>query len=235
MVSKSRITPLHKIPTVRSKLSGVVIAKCIRNLLKREGRLKYSKQYFIVDSEIIRAMIQKDSYGFNTFVALRIGEIQEASNLSDWYWVDEKLCIVDWLTRGKSPKELGEDSLWQRGPDFLRLPEDQWPVKQDGPTSDLPEQIRAVMLTVAKEEETLSNRIDINRFSTHTKLLHVTTRILAMYKPHPQYSFANAARSLTPQNLEEAERFWITDAQKSIKFQLERGDLNLLSPSQEPD
>ena len=90
-------------------------------------------------------MIQKDSYGFNTFVALHIGEIQEATNPSDWYWVDGKLNISDWLTRGKSPKELSEDSLWQRGPDFLRLSEDQWPVKQDGPTSDLPEQIEAVM------------------------------------------------------------------------------------------
>ena len=56
-----------------------------------------------------------------------------------------------------------------------------------------------------------------------------------MYKPHPQYSFANVARSLTPQNLEEAERFWITDAQKSVESQLERGDFNCLCPSQGSD
>ena len=74
---------MRKISTVRSELSCTVIAKRIRNLLKRECRFKYSKEYFIVDSEIIRAMIQKDSYGFNTFVALRIGEIQKATNLSD--------------------------------------------------------------------------------------------------------------------------------------------------------
>ena len=143
--------------------------------------------------------------------------------------------ISDWLTRGKSPKELGEDSLWQKGPDFLRLPEDQRPVKQDGPISDLPAQIKDVMSTVAKDEETLSDRIAINRFSTYTKLLHVTARILAMYKPNRQYSFANAARNLTPHNLKEAERLWITDAQKSMKSQLERGDFNRLCPSQEPD
>ena len=125
MVSKNQITPLRKISTFRSEVSAAVIAKCIRNLLKRECRLKYSKEYFIVDSEIIRAMIQKDSYGFNTFVALCIGEIQEATNPSDWYWEDGKLNISDWLARGKSPRELGEDSLWQRGPDFLRLPENQ--------------------------------------------------------------------------------------------------------------
>ena len=158
---------------------------------------------------------------------MRIDEIQEATNPSDWYWVDGKLNISDWLTRGKSPRELGEDSPWQRDPDYLRLPENQWPVKQDGPISDLPEQIKPVMLTVAKEEETLSDRIDINCFSTDTKLLHVTARILPMYKPHPQYSFANAARNLTPQNLEETERLWITDAQKSMKCQLEREETSI--------
>ena len=56
-----------------------------------------------------------------------------------------------------------------------------------------------------------------------------------MYKRYPQYSFANAARNLTPQDLEEAERFWITDAQKLMKSQPERGDFNRLCPSQEPD
>ena len=75
MVSKNLITPLCKMSTVRSEPSAAVIAKCIRNLLKRECRLKYSKEYFIVGSEIIRAMIQKDSYRFKTFVALRMGEI----------------------------------------------------------------------------------------------------------------------------------------------------------------
>ena len=137
MVSKNWITPFCKISTVRSELSAAVIAKCIRNLLKRECRLKYSKEYVIVDSEIIREMIQKDSCGFNTSLAFRIGEIQEPINPSDWYWVDGKLNISDWLTGGKSPRELDEDSLWQRGPDFLRLPANQWPVKQGGPVSDL--------------------------------------------------------------------------------------------------
>ena len=56
-------------------------------------------------------MIQKHSYGFNTSVALCIGEIQEATNPSDWYWVDGKLNISDWLTGGKSPRELGEDNI----------------------------------------------------------------------------------------------------------------------------
>ena len=37
--------------------------------------LKLSKVLHMVDSEIVQAMIQRDSYGFNTFAANRIGEI----------------------------------------------------------------------------------------------------------------------------------------------------------------
>ena len=58
--------------------------------IKEETRFKFEKEYFIVDFQIVRAMIQKDSYGFNTFVAVRIGEIQENTNPNDWYWVEGK-------------------------------------------------------------------------------------------------------------------------------------------------
>ena len=94
--------------------------------------------------EIVRAMIQKESYGFNTYAAVRVGEIQEGTSPNDWYWIEGRLNISDWITRGKSPRDLHEKSLglfakdssflcgsssrrnsrkkslWQRGPDFFR-------------------------------------------------------------------------------------------------------------------
>ena len=71
-------------------------------------------------------MIQKSSYGFNTFVATRIGEIQGGTNIEDWYWRESKLNIADWLTRGKKPSEISLHSDWQEGPLFHK-PESEWP------------------------------------------------------------------------------------------------------------
>lgn len=51
------------------------MSKRLLNFIKEETRLIFSKKYFIVDSKIVRAMIQKESYGFNTFVTIYIGEI----------------------------------------------------------------------------------------------------------------------------------------------------------------
>ena len=66
IASKNCITPLKRITTVRSKLCGAVLAKRLNMFIKEEMRLKFEKEYFIVDSQIVRAMIQKESYGFNT-------------------------------------------------------------------------------------------------------------------------------------------------------------------------
>lgn len=37
--------------------------------------------------------------------------------------------IADAVTREASPQDLNEDSAWQNGPEFLRLPVDERPVK----------------------------------------------------------------------------------------------------------
>ena len=75
-------------------------------------------------------MIQKESYGFNTFAATRVGEIQENTNREDWFWIESKYNIADWLTRGKRPSEINSESIWQRGPSFLELSEREWPISR---------------------------------------------------------------------------------------------------------
>ncbi len=65
-------------------------------------------------------MIQEETYGFNTFAATRIGEIQEGTIPADWCWTKGDFNIADWITRGKKPSEIGPDSAWQNGLEFLK-------------------------------------------------------------------------------------------------------------------
>ena len=58
------------------QLNAALMAKRLREFIMSESRFDFERSYFIIDSEIVRCMIQKESYGFNTFVGLRIGEIQ---------------------------------------------------------------------------------------------------------------------------------------------------------------
>ena len=56
-------------------------------------------------------MINKDSYGFGTFAAVRVGEIQNSTEINDWYWTEGRNNIADWTTRRKNPEEIGEQSI----------------------------------------------------------------------------------------------------------------------------
>ena len=73
-------------------------------------------------------MIHKVTCRFNTFAATRVGEIREGTEENDWYWTESKNNIADWLTRGKRPIDIDIHSNWQAGTDFLRLPENEWPI-----------------------------------------------------------------------------------------------------------
>lgn len=88
-----------------------------------------SRWYHFVDSQTVLGAIQQESYGFQTFFANRVGEIQKAGPVTDWWWVLSQYNVADLVTRGCSPEQLDGDSLWQRGPEFLTRALEEWPMK----------------------------------------------------------------------------------------------------------
>ena len=49
----------------------------------------------------MREMKQTEPFGFNSFAAIRIGDIQTCTCPEGWTWVESKWNIADWITRGK--------------------------------------------------------------------------------------------------------------------------------------
>ena len=142
LLSKNRLArPLKTMSIDRIELCGAVISKRLRKTITTECRYKFERIYHIVDSQIVHAMIRKETYGFNTFAATRVREIQQGTNVSDWHWIPGEYNIADWLTRGKSPKNIGMDSVWQKGPAFLMKPENEWPTSQYIIVQPLPDTI----------------------------------------------------------------------------------------------
>ena len=129
-------------------------------------RISFEQIFHIADSEIVKAMISKSSYGFNTFAANRIGEIQEGTVSDEWYWTPGKLNIADWVTRGKRPSEIGSGSKWQSGPEFLQKPISEWPISQTVNVKELPDRTKQVYILKGQSlSDSLANRIDLERFS----------------------------------------------------------------------
>ena len=71
IMSKDRLSPNRKISIDRVELCGAVLNKRLKTFLEKESRYQFAKYYHIVDSQIVHGMVQKESYGFNTFAATR--------------------------------------------------------------------------------------------------------------------------------------------------------------------
>lgn len=128
--SKAKLTPLdHKGDAVKAEVCGAVFAARLKKYFQRHCRVPVEKWYHLVDSQTVLGAVQRESYGYQTFFANRIGEIQSSTNVQDWWWVPGQINIADIITRGAGPKDLGEDSEWQSGPKFLRLSVNEWPIK----------------------------------------------------------------------------------------------------------
>lgn len=70
--SKSRIAVVKKISIVRLQLNDALMSKRLAEFIEKKTKY-FEKKYYTVDLEIVERMIQKESYGFKTFVAVRIG------------------------------------------------------------------------------------------------------------------------------------------------------------------
>ena len=128
--SKAKLTPLdQKGDPVKAEMCGAVFAARLKTYFQRHCRIKVERWYHLVDSQTVLGAIQRESYGYQTFFANRVGEIQGSTDIRDWWWIPGPENIADIITRGASPDDLTEESEWQSGPKFLWLPESEWPKK----------------------------------------------------------------------------------------------------------
>ena len=203
--------------------------------ITKEMTLHFQQQFFIVDSEIARAMIQKESYGFNTFVAVRVGEIQHYTRKEDWFWTESSENVVDMLSRGANPEDLGMQSRWQSGPDFLKQPVKRWPVLQSFSGVEVPELAKVVNVNAAKADKLVdvSTIIDCQRFSSYDKLIAVTARITAVFKKNPKPTLLNMASPLERAAINKAERSWILSSQSQLSTHVKPETFNRLCARQE--
>ncbi|KAK4310069.1 hypothetical protein Pmani_018335 [Petrolisthes manimaculis] len=155
IIAKSKIAPVKQLTIPHLELCGALMAARLRESLVKEFQWEFESVYHIVDSLIVRSQIQKESHGFNAFVAARIAEIQVKTNPREWWWVNTAQNIADLTSKPCTPEKIGKDSAWQNGPKFLTLPISEWPISQKC-ESELTDRI-GITMTVAKVNQDITN------------------------------------------------------------------------------
>ena len=142
VASKARIAPLFGTSTPRVELEGAtlltrVVVRVIRALVQDPP----SKIYFLGDSETVLACRERDRGFFGEFFGNRIGEqhdnVTRIQNLVgdigiEWYHVASSDNAADTVTRLKiAPEFLQQGSGWLEGPEYLKLPVEDWPIDRN--------------------------------------------------------------------------------------------------------
>ncbi|KAK9703405.1 Pao retrotransposon peptidase [Popillia japonica] len=90
-------------------------------------RVTFGKRRFWCDSTIALAWIRTESVNWKTFVANRVAEVRESSLPEEWKHIPSALNPADIVSRGASPEQLSQTTLWWHGPEFLKHNEELWP------------------------------------------------------------------------------------------------------------
>ncbi|XP_068250079.1 uncharacterized protein [Palaemon carinicauda] len=70
IVAKNKIAPVRQLTIPQLELCGALISARLRTAIMKEFKWEFESVYHITDSSIVRLQIQKESNGFNTFVAV---------------------------------------------------------------------------------------------------------------------------------------------------------------------
>ncbi|XP_045779881.1 uncharacterized protein LOC123877305 [Maniola jurtina] len=113
----------------RLELQAALLGTRLAATIEREMDLRVQKKAYWTDSSTVLQWIKSDPRKFKTFVAHRLAEIEESTNVGEWRWVPTKENPADDATRG-TPNDFDQAARWFQGPSFLRKNADEWPVRR---------------------------------------------------------------------------------------------------------
>ena len=76
----------HRDDAVKAEMCGAVFATHLKKYFELHSRIQVERWYHFVDSQTVLGAVQRESYGYQTFFANRIREIQSSTKTQDWWW-----------------------------------------------------------------------------------------------------------------------------------------------------
>ena len=85
LLGKSRVVPKKLISIPRLELTAVVLSVKMTCLLKKELDINFVDEVFSTDSKVILGYITNTVKKFKTFVANRVQQIKEKTDVQQWH------------------------------------------------------------------------------------------------------------------------------------------------------
>lgn len=142
ITARSRVAPKCQLSVPRLELCAALTGAQLASLLAKELTLNIESFVLWTDSTTVLTWLQSESCRYKVFVGTRIAEIQELTSAHTWRYVESTNNPADYITRGKTLKELATDKTWSQGPEYLWNSPCYWPVTPDISASENPAELK---------------------------------------------------------------------------------------------
>ena len=119
-MGKSRVAPIKSLSIPRLELTAALVAAKLAKFIQDECDYSELPVYFWSDSMTVLRYLRNVSTRFKVFVAHRVQQIQELSDVASWNYVPTDKNPADHASRGFHSSDTAKLKMWLAGPPFLQ-------------------------------------------------------------------------------------------------------------------
>ena len=207
VMGKSRVAPLKMISIPRLELTAATVAAKVAQFLLDEFDFDDISVFFWTDSMTVLRYLRNVSTRFKIFVAHRVQQIQDATDINSWNYVPTDRNPADLASRGISPDDSVKLDFWLNGPSFLKETSDYNRLFEEPLSEKLELEVRQTCAT----ETFVDVAAFIRRYSSIYRLQRAVCWLIKFLE-HVQGKKVDA--ELHVENMEQALRNLIKFSQK---------------------